>query len=85
MSKTMPEPKQEKYSRQYAQFVAKEVVKASAAHIFDDLRDTLATHFRDNPACPEQAGKVMELLSDVECRYYNEFNLPKVFDEVTGL
>lgn len=74
----------EAYSRQYAQFVAKEVVKASAAHIFDDLRATLAAHFRDapEPGCAEQAKKVLELLSDVECRYYNEFNLQEVFEEV---
>jgi len=30
----------------------------------------------------DQAQKVMELLSDVECRYYNEFKLQDVFDEV---
>ena len=74
----------ERYSRQYAQFVAKEVVKASAAHIFDDLRATLAAHFRDNPApgCPDGAQKVMDLLSDVECRYYNEFRLQDAFEEV---
>lgn len=74
----------ERYSRQYAHFVAKEVVKASAAHIFDDLRQTLKSHFEGNPdpAFAEQARKVMELLSDVECRYYNEFNLGETFEEV---
>lgn len=74
----------EAYSRQYAQFVAKEVVKASAAHIFDDLRATLSAYFKDSgdPGCGEQAKKVMELLSDVECRYYNEFNLQGTFEEV---
>jgi hypothetical protein len=80
----MIDNKCEKYSRQYAQFVTKEVVKASAANIFDDLRATLSAHFRDNPApeCADQAKKVMELLSDVECRYYNEFNLRDIFEEV---
>jgi hypothetical protein len=81
----MPDSHCETYSRQYAQFVAKEVVKAAAASIFDDLRHTLSTHFKENPGQPsdDQAKKVMELLSDVECRYYNEFNLQGVFDEVS--
>lgn len=80
----MPEKRCETYSRQYAQFVAKEVVKAAAATIFDDLRHTLSTHFKENPGqtSGDQAQKVMELLSDVECRYYNEFKLQEVFDEV---
>ena len=80
----MSETKCETYSRQYAQFVAKEVVKAAAATIFDDLRHTLSTHFKGNPGqgSGDQAQKVMELLSDVECRYYNEFNMQDVFEEV---
>ena len=74
----------DKYTKQYAQFVTKEVVKASAAHIFDDLRATLAEFFRENPGADnrETAKRVMELLSDVECRYYNTFSLQEVFDEV---
>lgn len=74
----------EAYSRQYAQFVAKEVVKASTAHIFDSLRAALADHFKNNPTpgCEPQAAKVMEILSDVECAYYNEFNLQEAFEEV---
>lgn len=74
----------ERYSRQYAQYIAKEVVKEAAAHIFDDLRATLSAHFKENPepGCEEQATRVMELLSDVECRYYNEFKVPEVFEEV---
>jgi len=74
----------EKYSKQYAQFVAKEVVKASAAHIFDDLRATLTEFFKNNPGTDdtETAKRVLELLSDVECRYYNEFRPQDVFDEV---
>ena len=74
----------ENYSRQYAQFVAKEVVKASTSHIFDDLRATLEVFFKENPDSDgaETAKWVMELLSDVECRYYNEFKLQDVFDEV---
>jgi len=81
----MPDTHNQTYSRQYAQFVTKEVVKAAAATIFDDLRHTLSTHFKDNPGQEggDQAQKVMELLSDVECRYYNEFNLQEVFDEVS--
>ena len=73
-----------KYTRQYAQFVTKEVVKASSAHIFDDLRATLAQFFKDNPGADsgDTAKRVMELLSDVECRYYNEFKPQDVFDEV---
>lgn len=80
----MKDQQSEKYSRQYAQFVAKEVVKASTAKIFDDLRHTLAAHFKahPDPGCRERDGKVMELLSDVECRYYNEFNLQEAFEEV---
>ena len=83
----MPDKQRETYSRQYAQFVAKEVVKASAAQIFDDLRHTLSAHFTQNPGqkSGDQAQKVMELLSDVECRYYNEFQLQDVFDEVLEL
>jgi len=74
----------EKYTEQYARFITKEVVKASAAHIFDDLRATLAEFFKDNPDADstETAKRVMELLSDVECRYYNEFRQQDVFDEV---
>ncbi len=74
----------EKYSRQYAQFLCKEVVKASAAAIFDDLRATFSAHLRDNPGQPgpELGRAVMDLLSDVECRYYNTFNLQENFDEV---
>jgi len=74
----------EKYSKQYAQFVTKEVVKASAAHIFDDLRATLTKFFQDNPGADsaQTAKQVLELLSDVECRYYNEFRLQDAFDEV---
>lgn len=75
----------ERYSRQYAQFISKEVVKEAAAHIFDDLRRTLGDYLKGADApedCREQAERVMELLSDVECRYYNEFKLQDVFDEV---
>lgn len=78
----------ETYSRQYAQFVSKEVVKAAAAHIFDDLRQTLGEYLKDPAApdeCREQAEKVMELLSDVECRYYNEFSIQDAFNEVMDL
>jgi hypothetical protein len=83
----MPDTHCETYSRQYAQFVAKEVVKAAAASIFDDLRRTLSAHFKENPGQErgDQAQKVMELLSDVECRYYNEFKWQNVFDEVSEL
>ncbi len=80
----MTENSCESYSRQYAQFVAKEVVKTSTAHIFDSLRAALGAHFKENPApgCEAQAAKVMEILSDVECAYYNEFKLQEAFDEV---
>ncbi|MFZ5427382.1 MAG: hypothetical protein ACOZEN_10420 [Thermodesulfobacteriota bacterium] len=80
----MTDGKCELYSRQYAQFVSKEVVKEAAAHIFDDLRATLRAHFEAAGAAVDkaQADKVMEVLSDVECRYYNEFRLQDVFDEV---
>ena len=80
----MTENSCESYSRQYAQFVAKEVVKTSTAHIFDSLRAALKAHFEEHPApgCEEQASKVMEILSDVECAYYNEFSLQEAFDEV---
>ena len=74
----------ELYSRQYAQFVSKEVVKESAAYIFDALRAALREHFAMNPQAvsPIEAQRVMETLSDVECRYYNEFRLQDVFEEV---
>lgn len=74
----------EAYSRQYAQFVAKEVVKTSTAFIFDSLRAALTEHFKSNPAagCEGQASKVLEILSDVECAYYNEFKLQEAFEEV---
>lgn len=80
----MTDDKCELYSRQYAQFVSKEVVKEAAAHIFDDLRATLRSHFESSGTAVEkaEADRVMELLSDVECRYYNEFKLQDVFDEV---
>jgi len=71
-------------SDSYARFVTKEVLKAAAAHIFDDLRATLKARLYDapTPGCEEQARAVMDLLSDVECRYYNEFNMTEVMDEV---
>ncbi|WP_243358908.1 hypothetical protein [Fundidesulfovibrio terrae] len=74
----------ELYSRQYAQFVSKEVVKEAAARIFDDLRGTLSQYLKDNavPGCEAQAERIMELLSDVEVRHYNEFKLQDVFEEV---
>jgi len=77
----------ETYSRQYAQFVAKEVLKASAAFIFDDLRATLGAHFKEaaTPEAKDQAQKAMDLVSDVECRYYNEFKWQDVFEDVTEL
>ena len=80
----MTENSCETYSRQYAQFVAKEVVKTSTAYIFDSLRAALKAHFAEHPApgCEEQASKVLEILSDVECAYYNEFKLQDAFDEV---
>jgi len=80
----MSDTNRESYSRLYAQFVAKEVVKTSTAYIFDSLRAALKVHFAEHPApgCEEQASKVMEILSDVECAYYNEFKLQEAFDEV---
>ena len=71
-------------SKLYAEFVTKEVVKAAAAHIFDDLRATLKGHLQANPVpgCQAQAQAVLDLLSEVECRYYNEFKLPDVMEEV---
>jgi len=80
----MPDKQCELYSRQYAQFVAKEVVKESTARIFDDLRQAFSGYFRENavPGCEEQAARIMELLSDVEVRHYNDFKLQDVFEEV---
>lgn len=71
-------------SKLYAEFVTKEVVKAAAAHIFDDLRVTLKGHLQSHPlpGCEAQAQAVMDLLSEVECRYYNEFKLAEVMEEV---
>ena len=71
-------------SKIYAEFVTKEVVKAAAAHIFDDLRATLKGHLQGHaaPGCEAQAQAVLDLLSEVECRYYNEFKLAEVMEEV---
>lgn len=80
----MPNESSPRFSQNYALFVAKEVLKEAAGSIFDDLRQTLKAHFANHttPGCEEQAGAVMDLLSDVECRYYNTFDLPAVFHEV---
>jgi ABC-type transport system involved in cytochrome bd biosynthesis fused ATPase/permease subunit len=76
----------ETYSRQYAQFVSKEVMKAAAADIFDnlrrDMRDALAAAPGKSPE--ELAEIVMETLSDVEVAFYNDFDLAAVFEEVTS-
>lgn len=68
----------------YARFVTKEVLKAQAAHIFDDLRRTLGRHLEsaDTPEGRQEAKRALELLSDVECRFYTEFDWQTVFDEV---
>lgn len=76
----------ETYSRQYAQYVSKEVMKATAADIFDNLRramrDALAAAPDKSPE--ELAGLVMDTLSDVEVAFYNDFDLAAVFEEVTS-
>lgn len=81
----MPDNACYQLSQTYALFVTKEVLKEAAGSIFDDMRRTLSEHFAQNPVpgCQEQASTVMDLLSDVECRYYNTFDLPAVFNEVT--
>lgn len=80
----MPNDSCPQFTQNYALFVTKEVLKEAAGSIFDDMRQTLSAHFANHPhpGCEEQAKKVMELLSDVECRYYNTFDLPAVFHEV---
>ena len=76
----------ETYSRQYAQFVAKEVMKATAADIFDNLRRALKDALAAAPdKKPEElAEMVMDTLSDVEVAFYNGFDLAAVFEEVTS-
>jgi hypothetical protein len=70
-------------SQNYAFYVAKEVVKAAVAYLTDDMRRTLGEHLKNcPPGCQEWAQQTVDLLSEVEVRYYNEFDLPEVFAEV---
>jgi len=72
----------ELYSRQYAQYVAKEAVKASAGKIFDDLRAAFKAGMEAAPQDAQALRRALDLLSDVECRYYNEFDIQAVFEEI---
>lgn len=76
----------ERYSRQYAQYIAKEVTKEAAASIFGTLRAALKEHASapQNRISPEASARILEVLSDVECRYYNEFKPNEVFEEVVS-
>ena len=71
-------------SPNYAFFVTKEVVKAAMAYLTDDLHLHLKEHLEQNcpPGCHDWAKRVTEILSEAECRYYNQFNLAEAFAEV---
>ncbi|WP_156921773.1 hypothetical protein [Desulfovibrio inopinatus] len=65
----------------YAQFIAKEACKESAARIFDTVRNRLhnALPGEENATLRQQA---LDALSDAECDYYNTFRIEDVIADI---
>ncbi len=65
----------------YAQFIAKEACKESAARIFDSARAQLRNSFTGEKNA-EMLQKALDALSDAECNYYNTFRIEDVISDI---